>query len=1254
MGQYRFSFGGVLGAGFSNYVTGITDLGIVASAQGPILATATYAGGGTAFIQASTGAVLRATPIASEMMQLTPPALELIQSTTGAKLVTVGLRSTALPTTALGSDGNLGATGQFTAPGQDLGLVTGIVSARLGDTTYHYASLRSAGLLRLQEQSATQMSGQSVSLAGAGAHHRVSDLAAVTVGGHAHIITTHATSDSLSLFRITAGGALQHLSDIGANFGLGIDAPSLIQPVQMGDKAYVVVAATLSSSLSVLEIGSDGILRPVDHIIDDLATRFSYVSALETVTVNGRTFVLAGGGDDGVSLLTLLPNGRLVHLDAIADTTEATLANVSQIAAAQIGQSLHIFVASQQEAGITRLTIDLSSLGQTLQAAASGQTVAGGNADDAIVGGPGNDLLQGFGGDDILFDGAGTDQMSGGAGADIFILAADGQRDVITDFQPGTDRLDLSSWTGLTTASQLQITTRYWGAEIRFQAEVLELRHAAGISITQADILGSTILNATRLPIGSLPGVPPGQSGLPVVPGLPDQPVNLTGTSGNDVLAGGIGNDTLSGQSGNDNLSGAEGQDQLFGGNGNDTLAGGADDDILLGGAGDDQLFGGDGNDNLSGGDGRDLLFGDAGDDLLSGGNGNDDLFGGAGDDTLTGGAGSDRMDGGDGSDIYEIDPTDIVTDTGEAGHDIARIISTAGVALALQGWRGVEQIDGNTGHDTIDASSQRTDIVLYGMAGNDNLTGGSQNDTLYGGDGQDRLNGGLGDDALFGGNGNDTLIGWFGADRMDGGEGSDLYMVDALDRINDTGTFGFDVATLYEATGIALDLTLWRGVDRVNGAAGNDTLDASQTSDAIFLFGQDGDDRILGGAGNDTIHGGIGHDILFGGAGNDWMVGFTGNDTLFGGTGNDTLIGWFGADVMDGGDGSDLYMVDATDLLSDTGSTGYDRAQIYEATGVALDLTQWSGIERVNGFSGNDTLDGSQTSMEIFLFGENGNDVLTGGSGNDTLNGGGGDDLLSGGLGQDWMVGSTGNDTLYGGGGNDIMNGSAGNNLLFGDDGNDRITGGSGNDTLFGGAGNDTLIGWSGADVMDGGAGSDLYMIDSFDRINDTGTSGYDTAKILDTAGVSVNLGTWRGVERVDGNIGNDTLDGSLTTFAIFLFGDEGNDLIYGGSGKDTLNGGSGQDTLVGSAGDDWLVGGTGADLFVFRPGFGRDVIADFDLTQDRIDISGYPDLLDFGDLVISQFQSDTLIRPTLETADLLILAGVDSTILTADSFML
>jgi Ca2+-binding RTX toxin-like protein len=86
-------------------------------------------------------------------------------------------------------------------------------------------------------------------------------------------------------------------------------------------------------------------------------------------------------------------------------------------------------------------------------------------------------------------------------------------------------------------------------------------------------------------------------------------------------------------------------------------------------------------------------------------------------------------------------------------------------------------------------------------------------------------------------------------------------------------------------------------------------------------------------------------------------------------------------------------------------------------------------------------------------------------------------------------------------------------------------------------------------------------------------------------------------------GSSNNDTLTGGITR-----------DIIYGGAGNDTLNGGSNDDTLVGGLGVDKLTGGLGDDVFRFT-GISdsyrtadkswADVISDFDVAHDKIDLA-------------------------------------------------
>jgi hypothetical protein len=66
------------------------------------------------------------------------------------------------------------------------------------------------------------------------------------------------------------------------------------------------------------------------------------------------------------------------------------------------------------------------------------------------------------------------------------------------------------------------------------------------------------------------------------------------------------------------------------------------------------------------------------------------------------------------------------------------------------------------------------TDVKIYGLKGDDVITGGPGNSKLYGGDGNDEINGGTGNALMAGGNGDDVLIGGSGNNIIVGGPGND------------------------------------------------------------------------------------------------------------------------------------------------------------------------------------------------------------------------------------------------------------------------------------------------------------------------------------------------------------------------------------------------------------------------------------------------------------------------------------------------
>lgn len=70
-------------------------------------------------------------------------------------------------------------------------------------------------------------------------------------------------------------------------------------------------------------------------------------------------------------------------------------------------------------------------------------------------------------------------------------------------------------------------------------------------------------------------------------------------------------------------------------------------------------------------------------------------------------------------------------------------------------------------------------------------------------------------------------------------------------------------------------------------------------------------------------------------------------------------------------------------------------------------------------------------------------------------------------------------------------------------------------------------------------------------------------------------------------------------------LTGSNFKDQLFGVGGNDKLKGLAGEDILSGGRGNDKLTGGDDADTFVFEDHSGRDMVTDFDVDKDVVQIA-------------------------------------------------
>ena len=917
-----------------NLVSGISDMELVMRGGNLMLYTATRAGGGMLAIDIDAGMTL------VDQEQIAPgttlPAeatLDMIMVGGQPCMIVSGANQASVRAYQLEAAGGIGAALQL--PGGLAGVIGAQTIVQVGGVSYFYAARANESTIQGYTVAADgQMAAATTKVLDGGQPGiDITAMTSVQVEGQTYLVVLSAEADVVRTFRVGPDGALGPPCTLGVPQGLGISDPSDVKVVQMVGVTYLIVASTGSSSVSVIAVGPGGEMRPVDHVIDTLDTRFQGVQSLATATIGDRVFIIAGGGDDGLNLMTLTPEGRLVLVAAQLQLPGMALDNITAMTARVVDGQIEVFVAGEG-AGITRLRLDPGPLALAMVGGGDADTLTGSDAGDMLSGGAGDDLLTGGGGEDIVIDGVGQDVMFGGAGHDIFVLDADGELDRIGDFQLGIDRIDLSAWGRVYDIAALTIVATATGARITYQDETLEIVSANGLPIQPGAFRTSDFF-----PLWHAKPTPPA-AGDPILGTT--QADGLTGTDGDDEFLASAGADTIEGAAGFDCIAFREAVAAVRVNLGapaeNAGLAAGqvyASVEGIIGSRFADQLTGDQGDNLLDGGEGKDRLTGGAGNDTLLGGAENDNLNGGSGGDRLDGGAGRDRAAYRDAAQAVLVDLADPGRNSGDAAGDV---------------YIGIEEVEGSGFSDLI--------------------SGDSTGNALIGAEGEDTLSGRAGNDSLYGGDGNDMLMGGAGADRLDGG-------------------VGLDTASYADsATGLVIDL---QNMLLNTG----DALGDSFTAIEQFLL-TTGVDNFFGNAEANTAFGGLGADALNGRAGGDALFGGAGTDTLLGEDGDDTLAGGAGADRLEGGVGRDqASYADAVagvraDLVSVTTNTGDAAGDTYlgveDLGGSAFGdtLSGDAGANILRGEGGHDSLSGQA-----------GNDTLLGGEGNDTLVGGIGADCF-------------------------------------------------------------------------------------------------------------------------------------------------------------------------------------------------------------------------------------------------------------------
>ncbi len=1109
--------------------------------------------------------------------------------------------------------------------------------------------------------------------------------ASQVMSGHAVNITGSSANDSFTggsgNDTLLSGDGNDTISsgsgDDSVDAGVGND--SFSTSITDLDSHDTVVGGTGSDTLTFTDAGTIN------------ASSFDHVSGIETITLASGT-------------------NTLTVTDALAGSATGTTLNISggtasSIDASQLGAGHSVNITGGS--GGDNLTGGAGN--DTLSAGDGNDTLTGGSGDDSSDGGAGNDSFS-----TSIADLDSHDTVTGGTGNDTLTFTDAGTIDASSfDHVSGIETISLASGTNTITitdalvASSANSTLSISGGTANtIDASQLASGHAVNITGSSGnDNLTGGAGNDTILADGGNDTLT-GSSGDDSLDGGAGDDVFYTSTqnlNSHDTIIGGDGNDTLvftdNGTITADMFAHISGIEHIILASGANTLTipdalvGSATDTTLIisGGSGNDVIIGGNSNDTLLSGDGNDTLSSGSGDDSVDAGAGNDSLSTSIANleshDTVTGGTGSDTLTF---TDAGTINASSFGHVSGIENITLASGTNTLTVTDALAGSAtgGTLNISGGT-VNSIDASQLTTShtVNITGGSGGDSLTGGAGNDTFSAGNGNDTVTGGSGSDSLDGGSGNDsfhyTASEWGGDSAVVGGAGSDAVQftdtdttitdsqfahVSGVENIEFYGTANTHSITLgSNADANSHDLTL----SYQHEQSGDVTLDASALHSNLNFTSGSGNDVITMGSGNDNVSGGAGNDSF-----TTSIANLDSHDTLDGGVGSDSL------------NFTDAGTVNASAFDHVSGIENIHLATGNNTLTVTDNLVGGSSLSISGGTANSINAEGLAANHTVSISGGTGNDSLIGGAGNDTLKGGNGNDTITGGEGNDSLRGGAGADSLNGGAGNDAINGDSGNDTLVGGAGNDTVVGGQGINLLQGSEGNDTLVysadsrfaagfvAWNvgspdhvingetisvqpnlqSYDVFDGGTGQDKILL----------TDDSDALFLDDAFTPQATPGARIvGVETIQAGGGNDVVDLTSRLYSysnVSISGGAGNDVLWassgsdvldGGTGNDNLNGGTGDDTLIGGAGNDSLTGSWGKDIFVIGVHAGdRDIIRDFTLADDKIDISTFNTLTQFSMLNIAYSSNKAVVN--LSTDQSVTLQQIASGSLNAGHFIL
>jgi len=259
-------------------------------------------------------------------------------------------------------------------------------------------------------------------------------------GGVPFVLAASSNRDELLAFQIHPNGSLGHPVRLDLRDGLNIDTPTQIETVQLAGKNFAILGSAQSNSVSVVKISAGGQMEVSHQVNDTIETRFDNLIRLEVLQTSEGVFVLAGGTDNGLTLMLLDASGRLLHLASMGDELrEMALLDTGGTEMIWRDGGLDIFVTGEVLKGDNDAGRGLTHL-RVADLEGNLPQIQTGNADHLLT---------------------------GTAGRDVFMVADTNIAQVIRGYDKAADQLDLSQMGRFHDISEVEVSRTSTGAVFR-------------------------------------------------------------------------------------------------------------------------------------------------------------------------------------------------------------------------------------------------------------------------------------------------------------------------------------------------------------------------------------------------------------------------------------------------------------------------------------------------------------------------------------------------------------------------------------------------------------------------------------------------------------------------------------------------------------------------------------------------------------------------------------------------------------------